>query len=328
MQTRLTNYARVTLLAALAITLVITSLATDTATAQDEKDFFSIIVLPDTQYYSQRHPEIFKAQTEWIAANVEKENILFVLHLGDITHTNCRAEWDNANAAVSLLDGVVPYSLAVGNHDMGNVADTRDLRLFNQTFPASRYEQYDWYGGHMEGGNQNHYCFFEYGDLKFMTISLEFGPTDEVLEWADGVVAAHPEHMVILTTHCYMNCDNTRVGNEDGGRPQNYGVGGNDGQMIWDKLVSKHSNIFLVISGHIVCDESAGKLIYTCPDGNRVIQLLANYQDRPNGGNGWLRILRFMPQHDIFNVTAYSPFLDRYNEDIKHSFVVWRYLRK
>ena len=328
MQMRPSNLLRAVALAAFTAALVFYSFAADTAVAQEEKDFFTVIVLPDTQYYSERHPAIFKAQTEWIKANVEKENILFVLHLGDITNNNVQAEWDNADAAMSLLDGVVPYSLAVGNHDTGHWSDTRDLKLYNENFPASRYEQYDWYGGHMEGGNQNHYCFFEFGDFKFMTIALEFGPTDETLEWANGVVAAHPDCMVIVTTHCYMNCDDTRVGNEDRGRPQNYPIKGNDGQMIWDKFVSKHSNIFLVLSGHIVCRESAGKLIDTRADGSRVIQILANYQDRANGGNGWLRILRFYPGQDVFNVTAYSPFLDRYNDGIEHTFVVWRYVMK
>ncbi|NLN28461.1 MAG: hypothetical protein GX161_09600, partial [Firmicutes bacterium] len=29
-------------------------------------EYFSVVVLPDTQVYSKSHPEIFKAQTEWI----------------------------------------------------------------------------------------------------------------------------------------------------------------------------------------------------------------------------------------------------------------------
>jgi hypothetical protein len=309
---------------ALLVLLVVLPMGVSAA-GDDGKDFFSIVVLPDTQYYSMENPEVFKAQTQWIRDNAGKENILFVFQLGDITNNNVQVEWDRADAAISLLDGVVPYSLAVGNHDMGHVADSRDMTLYNKTFPTSRYEHSDWYGGHMEGGNQNHYCFFEFGDLKFMTISLEFGPTDEVLEWAGGIVAAHPDRLVILTTHCYMNCDDTLVGDEDSGRPQDYAVGGNDGVMIWDKLVKKYDNIFLVMSGHIVCGESAARLISRRDDGSRVIQLLMNYQDRPNGGNGWLRILKIYPTRKLIEVVAYSPYLDKFNDGARHSFVIRGY---
>jgi hypothetical protein len=80
-----------------------------------------------------------------------------------------------------------------------------------------------------------------------------------------------------------------------------------------------------VMSGHIVCDESAACLIARGDNGNRVIQLLTNYQDRPNGGNGWLRILRFVPKHNLIDVIAYSPYLDRYNDGARHSFVIRGY---
>ena len=32
---------------------------------------FQLVLLPDTQVYSERFPEIFKAQTEWIAENAD-----------------------------------------------------------------------------------------------------------------------------------------------------------------------------------------------------------------------------------------------------------------
>ena len=45
---------------------------------------FSIIFLPDTQKYSEKYPEIFYSQTEWIKNNLSKMNIKFVIHAGDI----------------------------------------------------------------------------------------------------------------------------------------------------------------------------------------------------------------------------------------------------
>ena len=82
-------------------------------------DPFTFVVLPDTQYYSQSAPSLFTAQTSWIVANKDALNIKFVSHLGDVVDqgdANATA-WNNANSSMSLLDGQVPYSLTVGNHD-------------------------------------------------------------------------------------------------------------------------------------------------------------------------------------------------------------------
>ena len=45
---------------------------------------FKIVVLPDTQIYSESYPEIFYSQTDWIVDNVVAEDIAFVTHLGDV----------------------------------------------------------------------------------------------------------------------------------------------------------------------------------------------------------------------------------------------------
>ena len=41
---------------------------------------FSVVFLPDTQYYSARYPELFRGQTRWIADNRMRFNIQAVLH--------------------------------------------------------------------------------------------------------------------------------------------------------------------------------------------------------------------------------------------------------
>ena len=79
---------------------------------------FTIIILPDTQYYSKDYPEIFNSQTQWIVDNIESLNIVFVIHLGDIVDDwNSIEEWDNANESLSKLDDKVPWSVLLGNHD-------------------------------------------------------------------------------------------------------------------------------------------------------------------------------------------------------------------
>src|SRR5690242_12038852 len=78
---------------------------------------FSIVILPDTQYYSAYYPAIFTSQTQWILNNRSSRNIAFVIHEGDITNTNTNAEWQNASTSMGMLDGTVPYIVVPGNHD-------------------------------------------------------------------------------------------------------------------------------------------------------------------------------------------------------------------
>ena len=49
------------------VLLIGCSIATGTFGATDED--FSLVVLPDTQIYAWKYPEIFQAQTKWIADN-------------------------------------------------------------------------------------------------------------------------------------------------------------------------------------------------------------------------------------------------------------------
>jgi hypothetical protein len=54
-----------------------------------------------------------------------------------------------------------------------------------------------------------------------------------------------------------------------------------------------------------------------------VYTLLADYQGRANGGDGWLRILRFVPASNRVEVQTYSPWLDAYETDTDSEFVLY-----
>ena len=91
---------------------------------------FTIIGLPDTQYYTDiRHggtPAHFTAQTQWIADNKDSLNIVFVAHLGDVVQKGNTKEipWMYADYSMSIieeslitnLEDGIPYGIAVGNH--------------------------------------------------------------------------------------------------------------------------------------------------------------------------------------------------------------------
>jgi hypothetical protein len=49
---------------------------------------------------------------------------------------------------------------------------------------------------------------------------------------------------------------------------------------------------------------------------------LADYQERASGGEGWLRILRFIPAENRIHVETYSPWLNRYETDSNSQFTL------
>ena len=284
---------------------------------------FSLIVLPDTQYYSRGHSELFMGQTKWIRNQKEELNIACVVHEGDLTDQNSAAEWKVADEAMALLVGVAPYCVVLGNHDIDpHYSDivNRNYASFNAWFGPQRFEKESWYGGHLGDGNENAYYYFNASGMDFMVLCLEFGPTDEVLAWADKIVENHPDHRIIVVTHSYTHFDDTRVGRGDPWNPKAYGLtDANDGEDMWDKFVRKHQNIFLVLSGHVLGD-GLGYLASTGDHGNTVHQILANYQMQELGGNGWLRIMEFQPAQNKIVIRTYSPNLDQYNDDPQNKF--------
>ena len=131
--------------------------------------------------------------------------------------------------------------------------------------------------------------------------------------------AARIIRRVIVVTHSYMYSDDTRVGPGDDWNPRRYAPNKNDGDDMWEKFVRKHQNIFLVLSGHILHD-GLGRLTSTGDKGNKVHEILANYQVRGKGGDGWLRIMTFQPARNKIVVTTYSPVLERYATDADNQF--------
>ena len=285
----------------IAVCLWITGCTTIPFTTKTVKPF-SLVVLPDTQFYSEQYPDIFTAQTRWIRDQKDTLNIVAVLHEGDIVQNpGNEEEWKVADEAISVLDGVTPYFLAVGNHDM--VAHGQ-YPLFNKYFAASRFKDQTWYGGHIAKGNEDAYYFFSAAGMKFMVVCLEYEPSVDVLNWANEITSTHRQRRTIVLTHCYMNSDNTRVP-------------GRCGEGIWNEYGRHHQNIFLILSGHVA---GTGRLTSNGAHQNPVHQILADYQHLPNGGNGWLRIMTFVPQENKIKVQTYSPVLDRYWTDAQNQF--------
>jgi 3',5'-cyclic AMP phosphodiesterase CpdA len=280
---------------------------------------WSIVLLPDTQIYSQNYPGVFEAQTSWIANNARVRNIRYVLHLGDIVNVNSVPEWRNAYRAMKRLDGVVPYALVPGNHDYGpgGNAATRDTFL-NDYFHEEEYRIWPTFGGAMAPGKMdNTYHLFRAGGVDWIVMCLEWGPRDNTVAWADGILSQHPNRKAILLTHAYMNNNDYRYDITDTSRPQDYNPHRystpgpmNDGEQLWQKLVKKH-NFVMTVNGHVLGD-GTGYRVDNNDAGNPVHQMLSNYQFRSLGGEGYLRVLEFQPDGKTVKVSSYSPIYDKY----------------
>jgi hypothetical protein len=294
---------------------------------------FTVVALPDTQNYCERFPDHYHKQTQWIAENKDKHNIRFVVHLGDITNRNTPDQWAVARKAMHTLDGVVPYSLLPGNHDLGpgGNAATRDTML-NEYFVAADIRKQPGFGGLLDEKRlENGYYTFKGGEREFLVLALEWGPREEVVQWADEIVGKHPQHAVVLTTHAYMFNDDTRYdwakyGKKQTWNPHEYATsklpgGVNDGQQLWEKLVSKHKNFVLTLNGHVLGDGQA-RLTSTTDHGNQVHQVLANYQMIKEGGEGYLRLVEFLPDGETLQFKSYSPSRDAYKTDEQNQFVL------
>jgi len=123
---------------------------------------FTIVVLPDTQNYSQSYPQIFDSQTQWIANNAAALNTQLVIGVGDIVNVGTDAlQWANATHSFGILDQArVPYAFAIGNHDYDMLPPTsRSATNFNKYFGPARYAGASYYGtsNFPPGSNENFY---------------------------------------------------------------------------------------------------------------------------------------------------------------------------
>ena len=265
---------------------------------------YSFAVIGDTQWLSKYNTGKMENIYDWIVANKDSKNIVHVFGLGDITEdwntSGKEAEWITAQKYIYKLNGVIPYSVIRGNHD--------ESKYFNKYFATEEYiSQFN--GEFMvQGDVRNSYKLFTVGSTDYLFMTLDYGASDEMLEWANEVVLAHPNHRVIVTTHGYQGFDGGHLNSQNTPSSGNITVGSdvdtsvgdnkgrdyNNGQQIWEKFVSRHPNIFLVMSGHTP-DEDILVLQSEGTHGNIVNQMLIDPQwmDPQKGGVGMVCMLYF-----------------------------------
>ena len=293
----------------------------------------TIVVLPDTQYYSASYPSVFTGQTDWIIEHKPANdlNIAVVLHVGDIVDSDMTVQWTVGNPAMRELDKVVPYVVVPGNHDYSTV--DRGTMMENYFAPSSL----PWITVTMVPDRiDNNYTLMDIGPQKWLILGLEFAPRDAVLAWANTILKTYAQYPAILLTHLYLYGDGTRYDINVGGtdqsasnyqwwNPQYYGFtaaeGINDGEAIWQKLVQPNSNVRLVFCGHATGWQ---RMTSTRPDGTTVHQMLSDYQwlNNRNFGYGYLRVVQLDYASKQIRVQTFSPYLNAFLTDDPNQFTI------
>jgi len=267
----------------------------------------TVVVIPDTEGYCGKRPQIFNAMMQWVLENKDKRNIEYLLHVGDITNNNAEEEWKNARKAFDIIEGKIPYVLAAGNHDYDHTPGR--LTHMNDYFKVEDQKKWPTFGDVYEPGKlENHYQFMEINGQKWIVLSLEMGPRKEVIAWANKVLKEHEDRLAIILTHGYLYYGNERYNHLRGGQrasPYNFYGEGADGEMMWNQLVRKHPNVMMVICGHL-SSQYVGYRKDNADHGNIVHQMLVDYE-KMRGGNGFLRVLEFLPDGKTVQVRTYSP---------------------
>lgn len=223
-----------------------------------------------------------------------------------------------------MLMGKVPFSVVPGNHDydamwtdsnhppaaqfkdMSSIGMLHSGGLSNWKKVFSDQSKYfkgqSWYvASHDDGADSAQ--IFTAGGYRFLHIGLQFDAPNSSLKWAAEVVKRYPGMPTIVSMHDFLNTagerlanpiiDNAAVDPED-----------NSPQMIWDKFLSQHDQIFMVLCGH---EHAQAFRTDANKFGHPVYQVLADYQDRAQTakdagakmepgmgiGDGWLRLMTF-----------------------------------
>ena len=156
------------------------------------------------------------------------------------------------------------------------------------------------------GSNQSSYTLFSAGGMDFIVINLDYtNPAAGLLDWADARLKEYSARRAIVITHDFVG---TAI-------PPAFSSWG---QTVFNAL-NDNPNLFLMMGGHT---SGEGRRTDTGTNGNTIYSLLADYQSRTNGGNGWLRILEFVPAENKINVKTYSPSLDQYETDADSQFTL------
>ena len=293
---------------------------------------FTIVVLPDTQHYvdvdAARRAVLHRADAvdrrAGVAAPARLEHRLRQPPRRHHRDTSTRPRSSGNAPTRRWTSSTTPAfrnAVSPGNHDLSTAATRRRTSSTSTSRPV-RYDlpANPWYEGWLgqEAGqidrmNKDNYELFTAGGIDFLIIHLEVDVPDYALNWAAEIIGRYPERQTIISTHQYLGASGTYSGKATTRSD------GNTGQQIWDKLIKTNCSIFLVVNGH-----SPGENRRTDNNncGQPVLQIVTDYQDRANGGDGWLRYYTFKPATNQIDACTFNTHTGAFETDSNSQFTL------
>ncbi len=264
---------------------------------------YTIVWMSDTQEYASTYPDIYNSMMQYVADNIEKQNIVYLLHTGDLIN-NAYTDHDSlrAEAAFDLLPDTLPILTVCGNHDLKK---TKNEFGYIANADYSPYKNYifdtDLDPAHWAENGVNHYALFSAGGADFLFLSIGYGLEEQGVDWANEIIKQYPDRIAVVCTHSYMQ--------------PTWKLSG-PGKILYNGVVAPNASVRLVLCGHLPGAQRYARETDTDGDGetDRTVQeILFNYQYEPDGGHGYLRLLTVDPVTGNVHVTTYSPWLDDYD---------------
>jgi len=293
-----------------------------------------MVVIPDIQNLSTAaYEKEWMATAGWIADNVDTENIVHVIGLGDSTWSAGTGEYDRARRGYDLFTDKVSWNNVPGNHDYpwsleyrssAGYANAFSEEYLNSTASKGVYQGYfeDPYG--RSTVENSYYCFGVNG-VRWMVLQLEFAPRQHVIAWANELLAAYADHNVIVVTHGYLdgngnycNCWQTFLEKDE----EEGGYMGGSTEVLWENMISNNDNVKMVLCGHNRNAEGSVDMRQDVNDaGHAIPQIMINAQALDVGDHisptyfsgkpmGMLGILRFSADGTKAALQYYSPIHD------------------
>lgn len=213
---------------------------------------FTYAVIPDT--HTARGDRGLREIVQW----VEDGPADAAIHLGDVAH----GPEDGLRYASACLNRLIETPIAVcpGNHDAPR-PDPRSLDMFSE---------------HIDDPNTG--LVIEAGFRRILLLSVEFGPRNRIMDWAERQIAEHDPDMTVLATHSFLGPNGELVEPGDLHSPSQYNLGeSNTGSGMWSGWMTDWDSLVAVHSGHhITGGETAHARL-----GGAVAQF-SNYQDSPD----------------------------------------------
>ena len=346
------SFSRICVLLPTTVTMLAVGCAGDPVGDDDSGDpdpvptTFTVVALPDTQIYADDYPEVFEAQTQWIADHADELGIEFVTHLGDVVDNGPdRRQWANARAALDILDEAgVRYGIAMGNHDNQysnfeysygpDVDDSCSDWLSDIDCDGEHFLEYagpqftqgeDWFVAASPSGLSS-FQLLGQGGFEFGFLHLAVDPRQEDREWAQQMLDDHPGALVHLSTHRYLydyrvvdimpdplpmmtGGRNNALIHSLGGQALIY-IDSVTADDLFETLVATNPNIYMVQCGHVDAEYRQSS---ENEAGLPVTEILTDFQSyHPMGGDGWLKLLTYDLDAGTIEVRTYSPTLDEY----------------